>query len=228
MKILSGHQSNYLPYPGLFYKITHSDGFIFVDHVQFERKSWQNRNRIRTVDGWTYLTVPTIKKGKLNQSILEVQVDKTRNWREKHLASLWHNYHNASYYEELASFLEEYYAHDWEYLYQWNRAFTLYVLEKLEIDTPIYYSENYRFEQPKTKLLIEMCRELGFDGYLSNEGSRVYVDESLFAENGLSHSFCNYTTPVYKQQYPGFEANLSIIDMIANTGFAKTRELIFG
>lgn len=59
--ILSGHQPNYWPYPGLIGKIMKSDCFMFVTKVQFE-KSWQKRNRVRTKEGWTYIQLPTITK----------------------------------------------------------------------------------------------------------------------------------------------------------------------
>ena len=60
--ILSGHQPNYWPYPGLIGKIMKSDRFVFVTKVQFEKKSWQKRNLVRTKEGWTYIQVPTITK----------------------------------------------------------------------------------------------------------------------------------------------------------------------
>ena len=72
--ILSGHQPNYLPYPGLFGKIMMSDKFIYVTKVQFNKKSWQNRNRIKTRDGWIWLTVPTLTKGKFVQDICDVKL----------------------------------------------------------------------------------------------------------------------------------------------------------
>ena len=75
--ILSGHQPNYWPYPGLIGKIMLSDSFVYVTKVQFEKKSWQKRNRIRTKEGWTYLQVPTITKGKFDQNICDVEIDNT-------------------------------------------------------------------------------------------------------------------------------------------------------
>ncbi|MCG2700275.1 WbqC family protein, partial [Candidatus Parcubacteria bacterium] len=57
--ILVGHQPEYLPYLGFFYKVAKADKFVFVDHVQFQKEGFQNRNRIRTglgLDGWTWLT----------------------------------------------------------------------------------------------------------------------------------------------------------------------------
>lgn len=38
------HQPHYLPWLGLVDKIDRSDLFVVLDHVQYERKGWQNRN----------------------------------------------------------------------------------------------------------------------------------------------------------------------------------------
>ena len=40
--ILSGHQANYLPYPGLFSKIFNSDYFIYVNKVIFTKTKLEN------------------------------------------------------------------------------------------------------------------------------------------------------------------------------------------
>ena len=44
--ILSGHQPVFLPGIILFNKMALSDQFMYVGHVQFSPKSWQQRNRI--------------------------------------------------------------------------------------------------------------------------------------------------------------------------------------
>ena len=72
--ILSGHQANYLPYPGLFSKIFHSDCFIYVNNVKFEHYSWQSRNRILSGDDYIVLTVPTLGK-KTSRLIKDVEIN---------------------------------------------------------------------------------------------------------------------------------------------------------
>jgi hypothetical protein len=67
--ILAGHQPNYWPYPGLIGKIMRADKFLFVSNVQLEKKSWQMRNRIRTKEGWMYISVPVLVKGKYKQKM---------------------------------------------------------------------------------------------------------------------------------------------------------------
>ena len=105
--ILSGHQPNYWPYPGLIGKIMKSDRFIYVTKVQFEKKSWQKRNRIRTKEGWTYINVPTVTKGKFDQNICDVEIDNTTDWRQKTMRSISLVYGKAPYYKDYKDFMED-------------------------------------------------------------------------------------------------------------------------
>jgi len=60
--ILSVHQPQYIPWLGYFDKIDKSDCFVFLDQVQYKPREYQNRNRIRTKDGWLWLAVPVKSK----------------------------------------------------------------------------------------------------------------------------------------------------------------------
>ena len=46
--ILTAHQPVYLPWLGLFHKISLSDTYVFFDEVQYLPKDWMNRNYIKT------------------------------------------------------------------------------------------------------------------------------------------------------------------------------------
>ena len=56
--IVAIHQPQYLPWLGYFDKLRRADVFCFLDNVQYKKNDWQNRNRIKTAQGWQWLTVP--------------------------------------------------------------------------------------------------------------------------------------------------------------------------
>jgi hypothetical protein len=56
--IVSINQPAYLPWLGYFHRIAVSDAHIVLDTVQFEKNSFTNRNKVRTREGWCWLTVP--------------------------------------------------------------------------------------------------------------------------------------------------------------------------
>jgi hypothetical protein len=232
--ILAGHQPEYLPYLGFIYKITKADKFILVDHIQYLQKSFQNCNRIRTapgLDGFTWLTIPVISHGRRYQKINEVEIDNSTAWRKKHWKTIYLNYKKTPFFDDYQEFFEKLYLKKWVKLVDLNITIIYYLVEKLGIKTPIVRSSDYDFREKKNDLLIEMCRELKADTYLSGKGVRSYVDEGKieketksyideekFKKNGLNHIFTDFKHPVYPQKYKPFVSNLSAIDLLFNCG----------
>src|SRR3954447_11205084 len=67
-------QSNYIPWKGYFDLIRMADEFILYDDVQYTRRDWRNRNKIKTKDGTQWLTIPVEVKGRYEQRIRDVVV----------------------------------------------------------------------------------------------------------------------------------------------------------
>src|SRR5262249_5427777 len=67
--LVAGHQPHYLPWIGYFNKIEQSSRFCLVDSVQFVKKWFQNRNKIRTKTGDVWLTVPVKTHDRFEQPI---------------------------------------------------------------------------------------------------------------------------------------------------------------
>ena len=75
---LSCHQPQYLPWLGYFDKINKSDIFVFLDDVQYKKREFQNRNKIRNSTGEEWLTVPVISKDKYAQKLNEVKIRRVK------------------------------------------------------------------------------------------------------------------------------------------------------
>lgn len=214
--MLSAHQPVYLPGIILFNKIAISDAFMFLGHAQLVTHSWHMRNRIRQGDGEIFLTVPVKTAGRFGQSIDETEPDKPA-WKRKHIESIRQAYRKRPFFEEYFHPVEELLAADWTSLGAMNKALIRHFLAVLRIDTPIFESQDHHPTGHKTDLLIEMCRATGANAFLSNEGSRVYVEEDRMAEAGIAHYWQVFEHPVYEQGRP-FVPNLSIIDLLFNVG----------
>ena len=223
--ILSSHQPNYWPYPGLLGKIYMSDTFIYCTKIQFEIKSWQKRNRIRTKDSWVYINVPVIKD-KQEQLICDVQIDNDQDWRSKTYKTILNLYGKSAYFKDYKDFIEDLYSREWTNLTDLDIYIMNWLLDELKIPTKILYDRDFNFEGKKTDLLISMCEKTGFDTYLSNYGSSAYVQIPRFTERGLNHKYIDYKGCEYKQVYPGFEPGLSVLDMLCNCGTEETRRII--
>jgi hypothetical protein len=101
--IISIHQPAYLPWLGYFDKINRSDIFIYLDTVQLEKNSYSYtyRNKIKTPQGSTWLTVPLKTKGHTAKSIGDIRIDNSRNWKKKHLKNIFFNYKKAKFFDEV-------------------------------------------------------------------------------------------------------------------------------
>ena len=227
-RVLAAHQPNYLPWSGMFHKIGQADVWVIADDVQYSRHGPTNRNRIRTLEGWQWLTVPVLTRGRGLQRICEVEIDHASTWQRKHWEALRWNYRNASFFEDHAEFLECFYHHAWRRLVDVNLEIIRYLMRRLGIEVKICMSSELDLRPERNLRLIDMAAVCGCDVYLSGGGgSRDYLDERYFHEAGIECRFTAFRHPEYAQCFPGFEANMSVLDLLLNCGDAS-REVLFG
>lgn len=217
--ILSGHQPVYLPSILLFSKIAHSDIFMFVGHCQASPGTWHNRNKIRNINGGDINLVIPIKHD-FGQSINETEFAGD-NWKRKHLRSIELTYSRRPYFEKYFPALKECLEIKWDTLGPMCMALIELMCIWFGIETEILDSREYAIEGHKTDMLISMCEQVFADQYLSNEGSRDYVNEAQMARAGIHHRWLKFTHPTYDQGYPDFVTNLSAIDLLFNCGPAS-------
>lgn len=211
-------QPSYLPWLGFFEQMSHSDKFVLLDDVQYTRRDWRNRNRIRVKEGWAWLTVPVLQKSKFSQSLLETRIDNSVSWRKKHLESLRQHYCKAPFFEKYFPRCQQVYEKDWTFLFDLCQETIHLLKEEIGIDTPLLRSSEMKTCGEKTQRLISICRELGATHYLSGEAASDYIEEEDFTSQGIELEYQKYQHPVYPQRYPGFEPYLSTIDLLFNCG----------
>jgi hypothetical protein len=224
--IVSINQPAYLPWLGFFHRIAISDVHIVLDHVQFEKNSYTNRNKVRTKDGWCWLTVPLQTKGKFGSLYInQIEIADRKNWARKHWLTIQSNYKKTPYVEEHATFFEKLYSQQWESLSALLGKTTSCLLNSLGIKTPIIYSSEMNVKGEKDNLILNLCKSVGAKTYISGPFGRDYLRKNLFLESGINIIYHDYIHPVYAQAYPGFEPYMSIIDLLFNHG-PKSLEIL--
>lgn len=219
-------QPTYLPWLGYFDLMARADTFIFFDHVQFEKRSWQQRNRIKTSDGVAWLTVPVLSKGRYDQAIYEVEIE-DQTWQRKHLNTIKHSYSRAPFYNELHGLLSDVYSLSWNRLVDLNLAIIRKIAVELGLSPLFYRSSELAGGGRKAELLINLCREVGATHYLSGPAARNYLGEGhLFIQYGIELEYHEYQHPEYPQLHGSFVSHLSVIDAVMNTGWEGTRSFI--
>jgi hypothetical protein len=212
-------QSNYLPWKGYFDLINSVDEFILYDEVQYTRRDWRNRNRIKSRDGLQWLTVPVVVKGRYRQTIRETRVSDP-GWARRHWEAIRHSYARAPWFPAYeGQFAELYRRCSFEFLSEANRFFLEAICGLLGIETKLSWAADYQMVPGRTERLVELCRQAGASRYLSGPSARAYLDEGLFARAGIAVDYMDYGGyPEYPQVFPPFEHGVSIVDLIFNTG----------
>jgi len=218
-KKLAVVQSNYVPWKGYFDLMNLVDEFILFDDMQYTRRDWRNRNKIKTPNGPMWLTIPVQVKGKYLQKIKETVIS-DRDWNRKHWKTIVHHYSRAKYFQECKEFFEELYLGSTQtYLSQINYRFLTAICQLLGIDTKLSWSMDYRLVEGKTERLVDLCRQAGATEYVSGPTAKGYIDEEPFEDAGIAVHYMDYSGyPEYDQLYPPFEHHVSIVDLIFNAG----------
>ena len=211
-------QPSYLPWLGFFEQMTRSDKFVLLDDVQYTRRDWRNRNKVRVKEGWVWLTVPVQQKSRFSQRLLETRIDNSVSWRRKHLETLRQHYCKAPFFEKYFPRCQQIYEKDWEFLFDLCLETIQFLKEEMGIETPLLRSSEMKLSGEKTERLVSICRELGATHYLSGESGSDYISQEDFSNQGIELEYQNYEHPVYPQRYPGFVPHLSTIDLLFNCG----------
>ena len=211
-------QPSYLPWLGFFEQMSRSDKFVLLDDVQYTRRDWRNRNRIRVRENWIWLTVPVQQKSRFSQSLLETRIDNSVSWRRKHLETLRQHYCKAPFFEKYFPRCQQVYEKDWTFLFDLCLETINLIKEEMGIETPLLRSSEMKPGGEKTERLVSICRELGATHYLSGESGSNYIAEEGFSSQGIALEYQNYEHPVYPQRYTGFVPHLSAIDLLFNCG----------
>ncbi|MFP4475056.1 MAG: WbqC family protein [Desulfatibacillaceae bacterium] len=214
--ILAVHQPQYLPWLGYFDKMDAADVFCFLDDVQFKKNEWQNRNRIRKPDGWQWLTVPVLHD--FGQLIRDVRTNDKQAWRRKHLAAIRTSYAKAAHYEDVAPLLEHALGREWELLAPLCIRLCTDIASRLGLTTRLVTSSAHDTSDDPTGRLVDLCRALGADTYLSGAHGTDYMELDRFEDAGIDVLVQHYEHPEYEQLHPGFEPFMSVVDLMLNHG----------
>lgn len=216
MSSLALLQPSYLPWVGYFQQMDAVDHFIYYDDVQYTKNDWRNRNRIKTRDGAQWLTVPV--KGSTSLNINEVEIDHTKNWRNKHLQALRTNYAKAPFFSEVFEVFADSLAQTETHLSRLNVTLTEALCAYVGISKPRHLSSDLQLGGDKNERLIHVCAHFGADLYYSGKAAESYLDRSLFENKGIKVVFQHYEPTPYHQFFGDFIPYLSAVDLFFHHG----------
>jgi hypothetical protein len=214
-------QPSYIPWRGYFHIIHKVDTFVFLDDVQYDKRGWRNRNRIKTIQGPKWLTIPVFAKGAQTEHLLinNIQICWDRPWSHDHWESIRHSYGKAPFFSEVAEYLEPFYSKRWDLLVDFTIELTIRLSGELgSKKTNFLRSSSLGTEGTKTEKLINILNKIGATHYISGPSAKDYIVEDEFTHEGIQLEFMDYDYPEYEQLYPPFDSQVSIIDLLFMQG----------
>lgn len=211
-------QPTFCPWIGYFKMIELVDSFVFLDTVQFQRRSWQGRNKIKLNGKEQWLSLH-LQKAPQQTLIKDMRLNSEKAWKNTLLKTLRHSYGKSVNFKEIYSILEFGLFH-FENLSELN----IFLIEQfaglLKLKTPLIKASSLSLPAVKREnLLLEICKALKADEYLSPEGSKVYLEpaKDLFKNANINIEYFKMLHPSYTQQNKNFIEYLGIIDLLFNT-----------
>jgi hypothetical protein len=215
---LTIHQPEFLPWLGFLHKMDRADTVVILDDIQYRHQYFQNRNKIRTADGWTWLIVP-VKHQPLDEwRINSVTIDEKIRWQRKITGSIEVNYAKCSYFKEYWSGLKEILNNEHTHLLNLNMEIIQYLFSSFNIHKRIIFSSDFGLSTKKGDLILDICKKAGATTYISGISGRDYLDMSRFSQEGISIEFQEFHHPVYDQRFMPFIPCMSSIDLLFNHG----------
>jgi len=214
-------QPTYLPWLGYFEMIGSSDVFVVFDHVQFERKSWQQRNKIKTPNGEAWLSVP-VKKMPRKTRICDIEISYNQGDPLKnHLKTMEMAYKKTPFFEKYEPFFSKIYSKKYTLLRDLNVDIIGLICGILGFKTEFIFSSELDLDDnnlEKTEKVVNLCKKAGIGHLYDAKGAEKILDKSQFEKNGVEISFQNFRHPEYPQLWGEFIPYLSVVDLIFNQG----------
>ncbi len=219
MKSVAIMQPTYLPWSGYFGLLESVDTFVILDNVQFAKRSWQQRNKIKTPNGSRWLTVPIESKGKRDQVIEKTIINSEKDFSSQHKKSIEVNYAKSRFFKNEYKQIFKLINPGKKFLAELNLDLIEYFCYRLSIKTKIIKASQINCSGAKANLLFSICNTLGAQTYISPPGSKEYLKEgSLFDSSNIKVNYFNFNHPKYEQLWGEFLPYMSLIDMIFNCG----------
>jgi len=215
-------QPSYIPWRGYFDQILKADLFVFYDDVQYDKRGWRNRNRIKTSTGPIWLSIPVFNRGAQTEQIPihDIRIVWDRPWNQEHWNSIRMAYSKAPYFSQFAGLIEEFYTKKPEMLADFTIETTITLARTIGIDQTRFLrsSQIDGVEGTKTDRLISILKKVNATHYISGPSAKDYIENEKVEDAGITLEYIQYDYAEYPQLHPPFDPKISILDTLFMMG----------
>ena len=216
--IIGISQPTFLPWCGYMALIEKVDEFIFLDDVQFERRSWHQRNYIKVLNKKFLLSIPVLSKGKRLQKINETKINYEKDFTDKIVLTLTQSYSKSPYFDRYSSDIFKILKNKYKLISELNINLIKFFCKVLEIKTKFDYSSKLDLSSKGSDLIVDICKIKKCSKYISTIGSKSYLKKKDFDLNKIDLKFYEFESKLYQQRGSMFLSNLSVLDILLNLG----------
>lgn len=222
------HQPEFAPWLGFFDKVGRAESLILLDDVQFRKNYFQNRNRLRTAKGWTWITVPVERSG-LPTPINQIRIASRSNprWPDKACRAIEQLYGQAPYFSVFFDELRQILEGPHELLVELNIPVLHCMLNGFSLDVEVLVSSQVGVPGRGSERILGLCTAVGATTYISGISGRDYLDLDSFQQAGIAVEFQDFHHPVYPQLHDGFVPCISALEALFLLG-PKSPDLLGG
>jgi hypothetical protein len=214
-------QPRFFPPLHYLHRMLVADHFVIFDTVQFTPRHEENRARLKGPQGPQWLSVP-VQKISREQRIVDTRISRDHPWQQDAVKTLAHLYGKSPGYREHGPEVEGIIQAPNETLTGLDRASWAPALRLWGVRCNFVLASELPVSGRGPQLLLDICKHLGADVYLSGPDGRNYLDSAEFAAAGVQVRYHDYKHPVYAQRFGEFVPFLSYLDMLFIAGLGET------
>ncbi len=186
-----------------FQKLNRYDVCWIEQHDNFVKQTYRNRCVIATANGVQTLSIPVEKFDDVKCEMHDVCISDHDNWRHQHWNALQSAYGESPFFEYYQDDIRPFYEKKWKFLFDFNMGITHKMCELLDIQPDIRSTDEF----------IPMGK--------TDEAALPYADFREVIRPKRPLVDIEFVSKPYYQVYEhkiGFQANLSILDLLFNMG----------
>ncbi|NNE80710.1 MAG: WbqC family protein [Silicimonas sp.] len=217
----------YLPYFQLVHAV---DCFVFLDTVQFLKRGWMHRNRIKLGDKDHLFTLPVRVESRNSPVTDVVFAENIKAECETLKRKLEHAYRKANSWSQLETII-------WPLMDDMEPGANFSdfagksvqaVSDAMGITTDFRSASalGERTADHYQDYILDICQELGATTYVNPIGGMDIYSPKAFAERNVDLRFLSAQSFVYPQPGGAFVENLSIVDVLANVPLGELGQLL--
>lgn len=225
--VISFNQPAFIPWGGVFARLLHCDRMVLLDNTLLARGfTFVNRNRVKTMAGALWVTVPLERAGRGRQMIRDLEIHEKTRWAKRLLETLRHHYARSPWFDAVLARLTP--ALDDPDPHFMATVFPIMESLRRYLDLPARFLLQSRLGAGGTgvELYAAACRASGAEAILLPAAAADCVDWRQLQAIGITVNFLRYEPPVTPQFWGEFRGNLSILDSLFCIGPEATRRLL--